>query len=247
MRLKLFISRLLGFDVNKVPYSTWSDTNRMSFPALNLSQCSKIQHFGGFYHLNDNNDSPNNYFAVTCQVQRSLFDEYPNRILCDLADQSSNVIDFILHFKGTSRPLCAFRVVHFDPAQITLLSPHSNEESTIGSNDHTNQPDTHSLGSLNIHEDQSEDVEGDKPNVKDLKEILSCITVPVRIELIESEVTVMTSRNNSACSKDDVRDAQVLSLLRDGDLRRHLMASRFDLKDAAVRAVKSAAWYVKCI
>ena len=62
MQLKEFTFQLLGFDT-KLPYFVWPDTNRISFPALNLSHYPNLQVFG----------NSTNYFAATCLAQRSVF------------------------------------------------------------------------------------------------------------------------------------------------------------------------------
>ena len=245
MQLKSFISRLFDNTIHNLPYTVWSDTKRVSFPALNLSRDTKVQHFGGSLHPN-NSDSPSNYFAITCQVQSSVFDNYPKKILHDISDQKENVIDFIFQFEDSCRPLGAFRMTHLDPSHGTLLETCATIENTI--DDHTSedmQLDPTSLESIETDDDQNENKENnenDKPDVDALKEILSCITVPVRIGQQGSDGSVLTPRNNIIISKDDIHDVQVLSLLSDGDLRRHLIASRFDLKETAVRIVQCAAW-----
>ncbi len=217
MQLKALTLRLFGFDT-KLPYFVWPDTNRISFPALNLSRQTKLQIFG----------NSKNYFAVTFLAQRSIFNNYPKKLLHDSVAQSSNVVDFIFHFQDHRRPLSTFRTVHIDPAIAVETHKYSTEKNNTA--DIISTYDSQE----SIEQIVTQDEDAGSDDVEVLKEILSCITVPVR-----GEATDLTSANDAA---GEVHNMQVLSLVSDGDLKRHLEASRFDLKEAAVRIVRCAAW-----
>ena len=228
MQLKTVTSRLLGYDVIKNPYSIWQDTNRISFTSFNLSQHSKVRHFGGLPHIDEHTEnSPKNYFAITCEIQSSVLDNYPARIFKDVNEQSANVVDFIFHFENCKRPLSILRMVHLDSTQAKSI------------------PTDDSATSFEIYKEQDEETDNvGEADVETLKEILSCITVPIRVQVdpVDIDGTVITFGSSRIACKDNICDTQVLSLIGDGDLKRHLIAAKSDLKEAAVRIVKCAAW-----
>ncbi len=232
MQIKAFASQLLPGSVRK-PFTLWRDTHRMSFPEFQLSRHSKVRVFGGITANNEAVNMPKNYIALTCQIQMSFFSNYPTRILHDPVAQSANVVDYIFKFKQSRRPLGVIRMVHLDLGRAKVSGKNNGNENSIGAwlNDsvrvQAGENDMTELVENNI-----EDVEDENPDVEALKEILSCITVPVRVD----------SERRVATLKDGVSDAQVLSLMDDGDLRRHLIAVRSNLKEAAVRIVQCAAW-----
>mmetsp|Transcript_11112 Transcript_11112/g.12876 ORF Transcript_11112/g.12876 Transcript_11112/m.12876 type:complete len:627 (+) Transcript_11112:111-1991(+) len=238
MQLKKIISRSISiFNKKEEPYVIWPDTKRMSFPSLNLSKHAKVHHFGGSYR----DGRPNNYVALTCQFLNSLLDSYPTRLLSILSFHGSkNVIDYILHFKASEsapnvsvRPLACVRLVHIDPSRLNL-SADTNE--SIHTNNDGEEVGQVCISSTECKHMEEHDEEIITPDLDSLREILSCITVPVRVGLTDDTVF------NSGISKDDIQDVQVLSLLSDGDLNRHLIATGSKLKEAAVRIVQCAAW-----
>lgn len=74
-------------------------------------------------------------------------------------------------------------------------------------------------------------------NVEYLKEILSLITVPVRSRNISPN-----HGEGNPISKAELTDGYVLRFLSDDDILRHFIAAEEDLKAAAIRMTKSAAF-----
>lgn len=243
MKLKKITSKL--FDSDSVgPFSIWTDTQRMSFPSFNLSQHSKVQQFGGFKNSNSHENIPMNYVSINYQIIRSFMDNYPIKILTDTTVLSENVVDVILQFNGVQRPLGIIRMVNVDleetnPSQLYSTSKFSSN----GFENNNGVLTSHGfIRSLETDQHDNDSFEEEDADIETLKEILSCITVPVRFGHIDEHGEIISKVSGNKVSKDDLFDSQVLSLIDDGDLRRHLIAARFDLKEAAIRIVQSAAW-----
>lgn len=85
-----------------------------------------------------------------------------------------------------------------------------------------------------------------------LSDILSGVTVPIRLENLSSDDVFKTEKDAamqsesalrpSSMRKENTINVPVLSRTCTSDVRRYFLASNCDLKEAAVRVVESAAW-----
>ena len=189
---------------------------------------------GSTSRCNSFSGDPNNYFSITCEVHKSFLHNYPRKVISDDNVQCNNIVDCILHLKDSQRPLGVVRLVKVDMlrARLTLGDPDSNVTDSNNTSNH----------SKNMQSEEQYEDEAYKSEVETLREILTCITVPVRRNDIVNPSLINPPVRGSLHSKKSTEDVQVLSLINEGDRRRHLIAARLDLKKAAVRVVKCAAW-----
>ncbi len=236
LQLKTNISRLFKSHTD-MPFMIGSDTGRMSFPPVTLSKCFKLRHFAGSSCASSDHcdDVPSNYFSITLQIYKSFFHNYPRKLISDANVQRRNVIDFIFHLKDSNRPLSMIRLVNSDVFRARPLSRKINDSGSTYAIDHSYHARSERRPSIDIDEDESYKLE-----VETMKEILSCITVPVR----NNSLSTKFHNHVSEFDKKSPDNVEVLTILKEGDLRRHLIASRLNIKEAAVRVVKCAAWYV---
>ena len=217
-----------------VPYLISPDNGRIAFPRINLSRYSKTRHFGG--SLQTNNMLPSNYFAVTAFAEGSSMVGYPARFLHNIIERkrttNMNVQDYTIRFgKGdltTNRAIGSIRFVHLNSSATTFL-----ENCTLEREANAHETNfTRALSVTREIEYLGRNVdEPDGSELDALKEILFNIPVPVR-----KEVGPVGDHNI------EIRNVQVLDIVSEDDINRHLIAAGRDMKEAAIRIIQTAAW-----
>jgi len=200
-----------------------------SFPSKSLSDGNIIHHFGG--SVQSDPLLPENYLAFSCQIHTDAFSEQWRKVLGNIVPSSGtgNLVELVLELGCSRRSLAATRIVHCESV-IMSWEDISSEISSSANHllteengpDTTNRPDLENTRSM---EDSNAEVET-------LKEILSLITVPVRA----------SNNLSKEEDKETITNGQILHFFNDNELLKHFIAANEDLKEAAIRITKSAAF-----
>ena len=221
-----FLSSLFNSSMQK-------DDSWTSFPKTRLSDGNIVHHFGG----SEQSDPllPRNYLAVTCQIDTDIFSEQWRKVLGGILPFSGtgNLVDIVLQLEGSHRSLAAIRIVHCDSRRIISWEELCFEGVSPAKSSHQDEIGLETLDMLN--EDGSDEDRNAK--VETLKEILSLITVPVR-----STINLLTQQAGLAHDNETIVNGQVLNFFTDNELLQHYIAANEDLKEAAIRITKSAAF-----
>jgi len=142
---------------------------------------------------------------------------------------SPNVVDLCFQFQSNPRSIASVRTVHLDSSSVL---PWQDVLEASADSDGTNLDGDSQVIEAGVIEDHKADVEA-------LRDILSCITVPVR-ETSDTGSVAMTVA--SAQTKYRISNGQVLDFFNDDEIRRHFIAAGEDLKEAAIRITRCAAW-----
>ena len=171
------------------------------------------EHFGG--SLRTNFSLPSNYSGILIDVER--MPGQLRRIFGGIVPEkgvSSHILDLNFQLRDNAKTLSAIRIVHTNAGSIFPF-----EE----------------ISSKSICKNQKGEFEGIesatkndyKSSLDSLADILSCITVP----------------SKSTLQPDQLYDVQVLQSFNNvDDIKRHFVAAKKDLKEAAIRITKCAAF-----
>ena len=190
-----------------------------------------ITHFRGSHCLPRDSrvTLPNNYLAVLVQV-----DKLPRPIgkvissLVPLDGVSADIVDIKFQFKNSTRAVGLVRVVHLNSNGIIPFQERSIEYCRSSS--------LSDVSDLNTDENGIDTIETQQ-DLDTLKDILSEITVPSR------NVGRLLGTNRNIQTGDYTIDVQILHLFdSDSDIKRHYIAANKDLKEAAIRITKCAAF-----
>lgn len=111
---------------------------------------------------------------------------------------------------------------------------------TLSTSDDVKQPES------SLIKNQTFDNEVPQEKIDILKEILDNITVPFRLSVAENkDISVVRNQHRISTSnylQGEIQDIEVLRIFDDNELQRHYIASGSDLKETAIRVVRSAAW-----
>ena len=234
MRLRSLLSRLMRSQNPYIPYLVSPDNGRIAFPQIQLSRYSKTRHFGGSLQTNDM--LPSNYVAVTAFAEGSSMVGYPARFLHNIIERkrttNMNVQDYTICFgKGDmtrNRAIGSIRFVHLNSTAATLLK-NDTFEREVNSNE-SNCASTMSITRETEYSDRNVD-EPDGSELDALKEILYNIPVPVK-----KEVGPVGGHNI------EMTNVQVLDMISEDEINRHLIAAGRDMKEVAIRIIQTAAW-----
>lgn len=187
-----------------------------------LADGPRTRHFGGL-RTSRKILLPSNYIAVHCQVNSDLFSAKWQKVLDSVISFNGNrcVLDIGFQIGSCHRYLTRTRFVN-------LNSPCINPYQEVTPKD-LNLVDRSIISGSN----NSTDHLGANENIENLKEILSLITVPVRNT---SKAAV------NGLGHQEITDGYVLQFFTDDELMRHFIAAGEDLKDAAIRITKCAAF-----
>jgi hypothetical protein len=204
-----------------------------SFQKTKLADGNRVHHFGGL----EQSDPlfPTNYLAITCQIDTDAFSEQWCKALGRIIPSSGNgnLVDLVLQLECSHRSLAATRIVHCNSKRVMSWEELCFESSAVAKISHL---DVTGLDTLDVPNEDDRD-EDRNAKVETLKEILSLITVPVR-----STSNYSTEYQGISHGKESIIDGQVLSFFTDNEILQHLIAANENLKEAAIRITKSAAF-----
>lgn len=154
--------------------------------------------------------------------------------LTPLKGASPHIIDYIFQLQDVDRSMASVRTAHLNGSCIIPLEDIVKEppkRSILFANRTSLPDDNNTLDENNVGAEGLQDLDT-------LRDILSDITVPSRMV-----PRVTFGANHMPQPKERVHDVQVLQLLDDAnDIKRHYIAADRDLKEAAIRITKCAAF-----
>ncbi len=220
---------------------------------MKLSQVSRTRHFGGSQPTETFLD---NYLAVNCEVRSRRFTgyglSYCERALQDLipsigGNPNSNTIDIAFGMEGIDRSMACIRLVYLDRTGGIPWKDITGEEE-VETIPVSMSDETYTKGNVDADDkrDVCDGIEDDyREDIDSLKDILSCITVPVRdtgVNPSDLQSIAMSTSTHAAYSNVKFQHRLVLSFYDDHDMKRHLIGAKNNLKEAAIRMTRSAAW-----
>ena len=183
---------------------------------------------------------PSNYFAVTAFAEGSSMVGYPARFLHNLIERKRttnvNVQDYTIRLSKDDmtiqRAIGSIRFVHLNSSAATFLEKSTFERSGTSSHDFINTNPSALPVERGLQRVGNDVDEPDPSELEALKEILYNIPVPVRREELRPFGEQSLER----------RDVQVLNVMNEDDLKRHLIAAGGNMKEASIRIIQTAAW-----
>lgn len=238
-----------------------SGVDRTPFPGMTLNNYTETNHFGG--SLQTDSMGPNNYVAVTSYADVNQMGNTAARLLYQHLEEgalASSIVDFTFVLEGhqedefPERAMASIRLVHVDGTKCALAphitaANHQIEMSQVSSYylnaSLQESPGAAQLQDVSVGERKDPFTDG----VNALVDILEGVTVPVRREHLGGRFDSAASLSPEAVpilppsvKREDIRSAPILDQVTKSDLKRYFIACQCDLKEAAVRVVKSAAW-----
>jgi hypothetical protein len=243
---------------------------RARFPGMLMDYFVQLNHFGGC--LQSNSAVPANYVATTANFDAKRMGNMLFRFLYNRVERAlpAIVVDFSYALEGNTdhelsqKVLGTVRMVHVDPEETAHSVEMSSNEtrmqatpavsranSTIVPKQEEMKADTqpYTIAERSCRA-LSDDCGPFQTGIDDLIDILHGVLVPVRrTSLLDYQIHLATVLTPSQVAQlppqihpEDFVNLPALEKLDRSDLRRYYVACECDLKEAAVRIVKSTAW-----
>jgi hypothetical protein len=215
-----------------------SSKERSPFPAIRLTNYSRLRHFGGA--LQANPSLPKNYVSMNVSYFSKHMPNILSRLLFHRLDKGAlenNIMDFTFVLEGEQedelpeRALCTQRVVHVETQKVALPVSFSSvrgdvtkDETSQASLDRDSTHSTHSAvqilqdfvsvigspfrGQLNRHPITSEDSSSEEPDPGELSHTLNYVESDDPFEMAANEITDLLAGAIVPVRKDQLQIAK---------------------------------------
>ena len=200
---------------------------------IKIGNGSKTNYFG--QGDLDDDDDLSNYIAVKYKIQVDIFSESWKKSIGNIIPEygSGRTTDLVFQFDSlNTRPLAALRLVNIDHNVPSVDSLY-----TIAESEYFPTIDTLLRPVMSMDSDYIHDGESYKKDIDSLKDILGMITVPVR--QVNKRIL---AENNEDFNQETIIDGKVLEFFTDKEMLRHFQAAGENIKEAAIRITKAAAF-----